>query len=85
MANDARPAGMTAEQLEAKLSSVRKLHTTVMAVFAVIILAWLVTGYWRGNLALFISTVAGAVTISAALLASRQGLIAEVKRRRQVS
>ena len=72
---------LTTDQLRAKLQSIQRVHTTVVGIFVVIILAWLVLGYWKTNVPVFISTVAMSIAISGALLASRFGLHAELEQR----
>ena len=68
------------DQIEAKLKKYKVVQWTTMAIFAVIILTWIVLGYWRSNLPVFVSTVAMAITISAALYASQSGLKSELRR-----
>jgi hypothetical protein len=47
----------------------------------VIVIAWLATGYWRANVPVFASTIAMGLAASGAMIASRGGLVAELKRR----
>ncbi len=70
------------EQLEKNLSGAKTVQNTVIGIFAVIILAWIVLGYWRDNLPVFISTLAMAAALMVTLTASRRGVVEELKRRR---
>ena len=83
MGNSQTKTELTTEQLEAKLKSIRVIHMTTVAIFAIIILVWIVLGHWRENLPVFISTVAMAVAISTLQFSSRSCLKSELKRRRQ--
>lgn len=76
-------AAATTEELKAKLKGIKRIHGAIVAVFVVILAAWLLFGYWRENLPIFISNVTMATAITAALVASRAGLVAELKRREQ--
>lgn len=69
------------EQLQSALSAAKKVHLTTATIFAVIILAWVVGGYWRKNIPVFIATIAMALAIYAAQVASRGSLVAELKKR----
>ena len=77
------PADLPTEELRSKVKAITTIQNTVVVIFAVIILAWLVLGYWRTNLPVFISTVAMAVAISATQIATRSGLVAELRKREQ--
>lgn len=81
MSKDASHAATTTDELKAKLAAARKIYAVVIAIFGVIILAWIVLGLWRENVPVFISTVAMAVAISALLMASRNKLSSELKKR----
>ncbi len=69
------------EELQSNLRAIKKIHLTTLIIFAVIISAWIIGGYWRQNTPVFISTVTLALGISVAQLASRSGVVAELKRR----
>lgn len=69
------------EAIRARLSAIRKVHFAIAAIFAVIILAWIVGGYWRQNLPIFLSTVAMAVGVTGMQFAIQGGLVAELRRR----
>ena len=69
------------EVLRQRLKAITTIQNTVIGLFAVIILAWLVLGHWRSNLPVFISTVAMGVAATVAQVAARSGLVAELRRR----
>lgn len=73
----------TPEALASKLRTLKTIQATILVVFAVILLTWVVLGYWRSNVPLFVSTVGAAVSISAAIVASRRSLRAELKKREE--
>jgi hypothetical protein len=53
----------------------------VAAIFGVIILVWVVGGYWRQSLPIFLSTIVLAIGSTAAVGASQGWLSAELLRR----
>ena len=69
------------QELASKLKAFKSIQITVMAIFAVIILAWILLGYWRTNVPVFISTIALGVGTSGALVANYQSLKSELARR----
>lgn len=69
------------DQLKQKLGAIKKVHYAIIGIFMIIILAWLILGYWKDNIPVFISTIAMTVAISGALLASRSGLSSEISKR----
>lgn len=70
------------EALQQRMKAARTIQRTVIAIFAVIVIAWIVLGYWRDNLPVFISTIAMAVaTVSVTSVAPRN-LRAEIEKRR---
>lgn len=71
------------EELHAKLRTVRSIRTTSLVIFGLIIIAWVVLGYWKSNTPVFISTVALAVTILAATSVAPNLVSAELKKRDQ--
>lgn len=71
----------TTESLHASLRSLKSIHITTTLVFCAIILAWVLLGYWRSNLPLFLSTLAIAVGTVTAQYASANGIRAELARR----
>ena len=81
MPNERSLADLTDAALEARIAAARKVHAVIVAIFAIIVLAWIVPGYWRENMLLFVSTVAMAVAITVAMHASTAGLRAERRRR----
>lgn len=82
MVKDRPQATATLDELQAKLKAIKTIHASIIGVFVVIILLWIVLGHWRDNLPVFISTIAMAVAISASLVASRSNLNAELKKRK---
>jgi uncharacterized membrane protein YccF (DUF307 family) len=80
MSNESQPT-VSVEELRAKLNAIKKIHGVIIGIFVVILFFWLVLGHWKENVPVFISTVAMTVAITGALVASRSGLAAEVKRR----
>ncbi len=74
---------MTTEQLEAKLASTKPIQITVAIIFAVIIMAWIIGGYWLQNMPVFIVTVVMGVGVTAALYASGNGVRQELQKRRE--
>ncbi len=72
------------EELHAKLRVVRSIRTTSLVIFALIILAWIVLGYWKTNTPVFISTVALAITTLAATSVTPNLVNAELQKRDQV-
>ena len=79
MADD--PTRLTVEQLESKLTSAVALQRTVSIIFGVIVLAWIVLGYWRTNIPVFIVTLTTAVAVSASSFATARNLRREIARR----
>jgi MFS-type transporter involved in bile tolerance (Atg22 family) len=69
-------------QLEGKLKASKNVQLVTLIVFAVIIGAWLVLGYWREQLPVFISTVVIAVALTAVQSVGRTAIEQELRRRR---
>ena len=74
---------LTDEELHAKLKTFKTLQATTTGIFLVIILAWIVLGFWKTNLPVFIITVVCAVGLSASQFASASGIRAEINKRRE--
>ena len=72
---------LSVEQLETALRGRKNLQFVVLGIFGVIVVAWLVLGFWRENLPVFISTVVVALGTSASLHAATQGVRTELQRR----
>jgi hypothetical protein len=72
---------LTTDVLHGKLKAAQALQRTVFGIFAVIILAWIVLGFWRTNTPVFISTIAAAVAAGASVTAAPRGIRAELARR----
>ena len=73
---------LSVEELESALKGKQTLLRTVVAIFGVIIAAWIVLGYWRENTPVFISTVVVGVGVTAAQWGASRGLRDELQRRR---
>jgi uncharacterized membrane protein YccF (DUF307 family) len=80
LANDPEFDAAT-ERLRGKLRAMRGISLTIVAIFVVIIGVWIVLGHWRGNISLFLSTIAMAIAISTMLAVSTSGISAELRRR----
>ena len=82
------PTGLThvsTAELERKLTQSRTATRVVGIIFLVIVVAWILLGYWRSNVPVFISTIAMGMAGTAATVASRSGLQAELRRRQDVA
>jgi len=73
---------LTNDALHGKLKAAQAIQRTVFGIFGVIILAWIVLGFWRTNTPVFIITVAVAVAAGAAVSAAPRGIRAELARRK---
>ena len=73
------------DELQGKLKTSNSIAVTTTSILVVIILAWVVLGYWKTNVPVFISTICVAVVSSSSQFAIRQGLRAEINRRRAES
>ena len=69
------------DELRSKLKTIRVIQNTIVGIFGVIILAWIVLGYWKSNLPEFISTVAMGLAVSAMQVATRSSIVAELRKR----
>ncbi len=69
------------DALRARLKSTQAIQRTVAGIFAVIVLAWVVLGYWKTNTPVFISTVAMGVAAVAITSIAPRALKAELVRR----
>lgn len=75
-------ASMSDEELARKLKAARSIQITVGVIFGLIILTWLILGYWRSNVPVFISTIAMGLTTLAITSVVPQGIAKELQRRR---
>lgn len=57
-------ADKSTEVLQSNLAAIKKIHLTTTIIFAVIILTWIIGGYWRKSTPVFISTIALALGLS---------------------
>ncbi len=71
------------EQLQAKLKAAKAVQLTFAAIFGIIVLAWIVGGYWRKNTPMFISTLALAISITTLVSIVPRKLANELKQRKQ--
>ncbi len=76
------PSALTDEELQAKLKTFNSIQIATAGIFTVIILVWILLGYWKTNLPVFVTTVALAIVISASQFASTSGLRGELAKRR---
>jgi hypothetical protein len=74
-------SNLSIEELRSLLKSARAIQITTGSIFAVIILTWVVLGYWRTNVPVFISTVAMGLFLVAATNSSTLALNAELAKR----
>lgn len=74
-------SSMSTDTLKSQLGRLKKLHTAIMVVFVIIIMLWVILGYWQKNMTFFISTIMLSVVISGSLIASRSGISNELKKR----
>ena len=72
---------LSTDELRAKLKSTQAVQRTVAGIFAVIVLAWIVLGYWRTNTPVFISTIAMGVAAVVATSTAPRAVQAELARR----
>lgn len=72
---------LSTDALQDKLRSAQTVQRTVVGIFAVIILAWIVLGYWRTNTPVFISTVVVAVGAGVSVFAAQRSVRTELARR----
>jgi LytS/YehU family sensor histidine kinase len=73
---------MSGDELKQKLKATRAIQITIGGILGVIILTWILSGYWRTNLAVFISTIAMGVTTVAITSVAPRRFAAEIKRRK---
>lgn len=70
------------QELEQKLKVTNTLRITVGVIFGIIVLAWIVLGYWHSNLPVFISTIVMGLTSLLVTSISPRHIAAEIRRRR---
>lgn len=73
---------LSIQELEHKLKVTNTLRITVGVIFGIIVLAWIVLGYWHSNLPVFISTVVMGLTSLVVTSISPRHIAAEIRRRR---
>jgi len=79
MANDL--SQLTTDALRNNLKAAQAIERTVLGIFVVIVLAWIVLGYWRKNVAMFLGTLSLAFGAWAAVSMGPRRLRAELARR----
>ncbi len=75
------PSQLSTEELRGKLTSALAIQRTVAGIFALIVLAWIVLGFWRSNTPVFIATLAMGAASIAATSAAPRAIRAELARR----
>ena len=73
---------LSTEALQQRMKAMQTINRTVIGIFAVIVLAWIVLGHWRTNTPVFISTVVLAVALGFVTSIAPRNLRAEIERRR---
>ncbi len=73
------------EQLQAQLASARTTLAVVIGIFGLIILVWIVMGYWVDNPPAFLITVVIAVALSGILFTRQRSLAARLNRRVEIT
>lgn len=74
-------ATLSVEELRTRLAKAKTLQRTVWIIFGLIILAWIVLGFWRENTPVFIINVVLGVAVSAITTAPRRALEQELAKR----
>lgn len=72
----------TIEGIEARLRTIRGMQCVIAGMFALIVLAWIVLGYWTQAFPVFISTVVIGLGLSMSLAFLRRPLVTELRRRK---
>lgn len=72
---------LSTDALQDKLRAAQAVQRTVFGIFTVIVLAWLVLGYWRTNTPVFISTLVVAIGAGIAVSTGPRSVRAELARR----
>ena len=74
---------MSIAELESKRKTARAIQLTVSVIFAVIVLLWIVLGYWRTNTPVFIVTVVMGVAISMVTSVTPRAVTTELNQRKR--
>lgn len=72
---------ISTEELRSLIRTKNAINSTVGGISAIILLGWMVLGYWEKNSRAFISTIALSLVILAALYTSGIALRKELKNR----
>ena len=70
-------------ELEGKLKTVQALQRTIIGIFAVIVLTWIVLGLWQDNLPVFIITIVMGVGTTLPASVNVNKVKAEIEKRRK--
>jgi multisubunit Na+/H+ antiporter MnhG subunit len=81
MSQNPPPSERTTDELRSQLHAIKRIHTVIFAIFGVILIGWFVTGGWSKQPLLLTSTIAMMGTVTVAMLASRAGLVRQVRSR----
>lgn len=76
-------AELDIKSLETKFKAARTLQRTVIGLFAVIVLAWVILGFWRSNPPVFISTIAMGLAATGSVSIAPSRLKAAIRKREE--
>lgn len=79
----AKISDLSTEELQSKFKAAQSIQRTVLGIFVVIVLAWVLLGYWRTNLPVFISTLVVAIGTTASVSIAPRSLADELRKRQQ--
>jgi hypothetical protein len=74
-------ASKSTDELRRLVRARNVIALVIAGIFGVIILAWVVLGYWRDNLPVFLSTLVLALSTQVMMRATSGGLVKELARR----
>ncbi|MEM7334483.1 MAG: hypothetical protein AAF490_20575 [Chloroflexota bacterium] len=72
---------LSTTEVEEKLKKAKTTQTAVAIIFGLIVLAWIVLGYWRTNVPVFVTTLAMSTIIIITTRNNTQSLEEEIKKR----
>lgn len=78
-------SNMSDQELEEKVKVGKRVQMTVSVIFGLIILAWLVLGYWQENMAVFVITLGLAIIIFIVTGNGPRQMSAELEKRKSDS
>lgn len=85
MTKQAKISDLSTAELQSKFKAARSIQRTVLGIFVVIVLAWILLGYWRSNLPVFISTLVVAIGAMVSVSIAPRSLADELRKRQQKS